>query len=95
MATQSPTTPEAMIAQVEPVVRKHAAHAEANRRLAPEVIDALHDAGVLRSLMPRAYGGLEMDMVDALRLYEGIARIDSAAGWIAANQSGVSTLTMF
>ncbi len=83
-----------MLAQVEPVLRQYAAQAEAERRLAPEAIEALHDAGVFRSLLPRAYGGLELDPLSALRLFEAIAHIDSAAGWISANQSGISTLPM-
>lgn len=87
-------TVDGMVAKVEPVLRKYAAQAEAERRLAPEAIAALHDAGVFRSLLPKAYGGLEMDPLSALRLFEAIAHIDSAAGWISANQSGVSTLPM-
>jgi alkylation response protein AidB-like acyl-CoA dehydrogenase len=84
-----------MVAQVEPVLRKYAAQAEAERRLAPETIAALHDAGLLRSMQPRAYGGLELEPITAMRLFEAVARIDSAAGWITANSSGISTLPMF
>ncbi|HLZ71512.1 MAG TPA: acyl-CoA dehydrogenase family protein [Dehalococcoidia bacterium] len=92
--TSTAPTVDEMVAQVEPTLRQYTAQAEADRRLAPEAIEALHDAGVFRSMLPKAYGGLEMDPVCALRLFEAIACIDGAAGWIAANQSGISTLPM-
>lgn len=94
--TTSVTTPsvEELVARVEPVIRAHAATAEAERRLAPEAMHAIVEAGLLQSLVPRAYGGLEMDALTALRLFEAIARIDSAAGWITANSSIVATLPM-
>jgi alkylation response protein AidB-like acyl-CoA dehydrogenase len=35
-----------------------------------------------------------MEPVEALRLFEAVSRIDSAAGWITANSSGIATLPM-
>lgn len=96
MTTQASTpSVEELVAQVEPTIRRYAAAAEAERRLAPETVAALLDAGVMQTWVPRAYGGREMDPLPALRLFEEIARIDSAAGWIAANSSGIATLPMF
>ena len=80
MTTPTMLTPESMIAQVEPVVRQHAAAAEAERRLPPEVMNALIDAGMFRTWVPRAYGGLEMVAVPALHMFEELTRIDSATG---------------
>jgi alkylation response protein AidB-like acyl-CoA dehydrogenase len=77
---------------LEPVLRRHSASSEAERRLEPEVINAMLDAKVFDSLLPRAYGGLELEPLDAVKLFEAIARIDSSAGWLAANQSGLATL---
>jgi indole-3-acetate monooxygenase len=87
-------SPEQIVAQIEPVLREYAAVAEAERRLAPEAMNAMIESGVFRTWVPRAYGGLEMDPLPALRMFEAIARIDSAAGWLAANQSGVASLAM-
>jgi alkylation response protein AidB-like acyl-CoA dehydrogenase len=91
-ATITPTTLTDLVAQVEPVLREYAAQAEAARRLAPEAMTALVDAGLMRIWIPRVYGGLELDVLPALELFEQIARIDSAAGWLVANQNGLSTL---
>jgi indole-3-acetate monooxygenase len=93
MTTHTETTsPEEIVTQIEPTLRRFAPQAEAERRLAPEAMTAMVDAGVFRSLVPRAYGGLELNPVAALSMFEAIARIDSAAGWLAANQSGIATL---
>jgi len=86
------TSPEEIVAQLEPTLRQYAPAAELERRLAPQVMAAMVEAGVFRSLTPRAYGGMEMDPLSALRMFEAIARIDSAAGWIAGNSSGIATL---
>src|SRR5206468_3579678 len=64
-----------MVAQVEPVLRKYAAQNEADRRLAPEVIEALVDSGITRAVLPKAYGGFEMDPVSGLKLLEDVSRI--------------------
>src|SRR5262245_57017712 len=86
---------EELVEQVEPVLRQTAAKSEADRRLAPEAITAILDVGLTTSLTPKAYGGFEMNPLDALRLFEAVARIDSAAGWVTANSSGIATLPMF
>ncbi|HYC31060.1 MAG TPA: acyl-CoA dehydrogenase family protein, partial [Gemmatimonadales bacterium] len=66
---------------LEPLIRKHAPDAERNRRLSPEVIAGLTDAGLYRLLLPVSLGGLEVDPVTCSRLVETIAGFDSAAGW--------------
>ena len=91
----SPSTTAHIVDQIEPILVQFRDQSEAERRLAPEIAQAMIDAGVFQSLVPKAYGGLEMDAVEALRMYEEIARIDGSAGWLAANQSGIATLVSF
>lgn len=64
-----------------PLIRQHAPDAERNRRISPNVIAALRDAGCFRMLLPRSLGGLEVDPVTCSLVVEEIARADSAAGW--------------
>src|SRR5438874_10052085 len=86
---------DTMIREVDPVLRKYAAQAEADRRLAPEAINAIVEAGLMRTWTPRAYGGLEMHPVPAFKMFEAIAGIDSAAGWIVANSSTIANFSWF
>ncbi len=81
------------VARIEPILRAYAAQAETDRRLAPQAMAALHDAGIMRTWVPKAYGGLEMDLIPALKMFEEICRIDSAAGWIALNSSTIAFLS--
>jgi alkylation response protein AidB-like acyl-CoA dehydrogenase len=91
MTITSPTSPEELVARVEPVLREYAPAAEAERRLAPEAMAALIDAGIFRTWVPRAYGGLEMDPIPALKMFEELSRIDSAAGWVAGNSAAIAS----
>ena len=47
--------------QIAPVIREHSDEAERDRRLSRPVLDALHEAGLLRMFTPRSLGGLEVD----------------------------------
>jgi indole-3-acetate monooxygenase len=78
----------AAVDRVRPVIQAHAGLAEAERRLSATVFDAMHDAGLFAMLAPRAYGGLEVHPIEAMRVWEAVARVDSAAAWnLVMNQA--------
>lgn len=70
-----------------PLIAEHSAEAERDRRVPPVVIQAMKDARLIRMMTPRSLGGLELDPVTSARVFEEVARFDSAASWIlqAAN----------
>src|SRR5215471_13370100 len=70
-----------IVRQIEPVIRAHADEAERERKLPDAVAEAMHDCGLYRLWRPKAFGGLEVDPMTAFRVFEEVARIDSAAGW--------------
>jgi alkylation response protein AidB-like acyl-CoA dehydrogenase len=90
-ALSSTSSPEAIIAQVEPLVRQYADIAEAGRQPAPEAMNAMIEAGLFRTWVPRTYGGLEMDPIPALKMFEELSRIDGAAGWVAGNSAAIAS----
>ena len=53
---------------VRPVIEAYAAETEAERALADPVYDAMLDAGLFRTLAPKAFGGLELHPTDAYLL---------------------------
>jgi alkylation response protein AidB-like acyl-CoA dehydrogenase len=84
---------EALLAaldHVRPVIETHAAQAEAQRSLPPAVYDAMRCAGLFRMLAPTAFGGLELHPTEAYRVWEAVARIDSAAAWNLQISSSIS-----
>ena len=81
MDTASSDTLLGEVERIGPILEESAAQAEAERALSDAAYDAMLDAGLFRTLAPRAFGGLELDPVEAYRVWEAVARIDSAAGW--------------
>jgi alkylation response protein AidB-like acyl-CoA dehydrogenase len=68
-----------------PLIREHTGRAEQERRLAPQVMAGLRDAGLFRLLLPRSLGGLELDPATCALVVEEVAGFDSAAGWALQN----------
>jgi alkylation response protein AidB-like acyl-CoA dehydrogenase len=84
-----------IVRDLEPLILRHAATAEVNRKMAPEVMAALVDSGLLRMWIPRALGGLEMAPNAALEVMEALARIDAATGWVVSNCVFITILYQF
>jgi indole-3-acetate monooxygenase len=78
----------ATVERLRPVIEANAPRAEDERRLPAEVYQAMFDAGLFAMFAPRKYGGLEVHPVEAMRVWEAVARIDSAAAWnLVMNQA--------
>jgi indole-3-acetate monooxygenase len=71
------------VQSLAPVVREHADSIEHERCLPKPVIGGLIDAGVFRMLVPRSFGGDEIDPMTACRVVEEVAFQDGATGWCA------------
>jgi alkylation response protein AidB-like acyl-CoA dehydrogenase len=66
---------------IRPIIQEHAANGEQERHLSKPTVEAMAKAGLFRVWLPKAFGGLEIDPVNAMRMIEEISRVDSAAGW--------------
>jgi len=89
MATSDPTLSLLdAVERIRPTLVEHARGAEANRELSTEAYDAMYRAGLFAMLAPKAHGGLELHPVETMRIWEAVARIDSAAAWnLVMNQA--------
>ena len=67
-----------------PVLQKHAAWSEENRRLHEESIEALADAGIFRMRVPARYGGFESDTRTLVDVATELGRGDGSAAWTAS-----------
>ena len=67
--------------KLAPIIREHADRAERDAQIPREVIDAFHEAGLFRMVLPADMGGGGVTIPDSLRLCEEVARIDGSAGW--------------
>jgi alkylation response protein AidB-like acyl-CoA dehydrogenase len=59
---------------------------EAERRIVPEVVAALHEAGLFRMLLPVSLGGSGADVVAFNQVIEAIATADASTAWCLAQQ---------
>ena len=59
---------------------------EAERRIVPEIVAALHDAGLFRMLLPASLGGGAADIVAFNQVIETIATADASTAWCLAQQ---------
>src|SRR5215468_5751422 len=71
------------IAALAPVVARQARDIEQGRRLPEELVSALKSARIYSMLVPRRYGGLELDAPSAFRAVSALARLDGSVGWNA------------
>ena len=64
-----------------PSLRDSAPEADRLCRLPDDTSRILVRGGLFRSWIPRRFGGAQLALPDALRLYEAAARIDGSIGW--------------
>jgi len=72
------------VSGIAPLLQKHAAWSEENRRLHEETIEALADAGVFRMRVPARYGGYESDTRTLVDVATELGRADGATAWTAS-----------
>src|SRR5918992_5589846 len=76
------------VERLRPLINDNSANAEANRQLSSVVYDTMYAAGLFTMLAPKAHSGLEVHPVEAMQVWEAVARIDAAAAWnLVMNQA--------
>jgi 3-hydroxy-9,10-secoandrosta-1,3,5(10)-triene-9,17-dione monooxygenase len=76
--------------ELRPLLVEQAPETEARRYYSEEIHRAFDEAGFYRSLIPRRYGGLELDITTWLRLIMEVAHGDIQAGWCLTLAAGHS-----
>ena len=68
-----------------PVLLERAARAETERVLLPETVRDLTDAGILRAMQPRRWGGMEYDYIAYVDIAMALARGCASTSWCVVN----------
>ena len=86
LRTDSPARPDVVgrVSGLRPLVSRHAAWAEQNRRIHDEVIEALADAGMFKLRTPARYGGYEADTRTLVDVGTELGRADGSTAWTAS-----------
>ena len=66
-----------------PQIRAAREEIEQGRRIPPSLAAAMKGAGVFGMVMPRAWGGPELDPMTQFRVIEALALADGSVGWCA------------
>ncbi len=80
---------------VAPVIAAAADEIEARCELPAHVLDALHEAALFRTLLPRAFGGDEIEPTTYVRTMEIIAQADASTAWCIGQASGCSMMAAY
>ena len=67
---------------LRPLLQKNAAKTEEDRRVAEENIQAIADAGLFRTMVPRRYGGYEVNFRTNLEVSAAIAEGCGSTAWV-------------
>jgi 3-hydroxy-9,10-secoandrosta-1,3,5(10)-triene-9,17-dione monooxygenase len=68
-----------------PVLRERADQAESGREMAKETLEDLHRTGLLRFHQPKAWGGMELELVAMFDIPAEVARGCASTAWNVAN----------
>lgn len=74
-----------------PLIEAAAPRMEAARQLTPEVVEALHEAGLFRMLLPRSYNGGELDLPTFMEVIQTVAAADGSVAWCLGQSAGCVT----
>ncbi|MFV1986804.1 MAG: acyl-CoA dehydrogenase family protein [Gemmatimonadota bacterium] len=70
-----------------PAIHEVRTETEAQRRLPESIVAALVESNLFRLALPSDLGGLELDPVVALQVYEELAKAEAAAAWVVWNSA--------
>jgi indole-3-acetate monooxygenase len=90
----SPNTigPVERIGSIAAALEKSGEQNEVLGQLTPEVVDRLHEQKLFRLLLPRAYGGEEVDLVTWFRVMEALAKLDASTAWCIGQMNGCAAI---
>jgi alkylation response protein AidB-like acyl-CoA dehydrogenase len=74
--------------KLAPLIRSCADQIEADRELPRPLFEALADAGLFKLAIPRAVGGMEIDLPTYIQVLEELGKADASTGWVV-NQCAV------
>ena len=89
LARDEQNTPVDWVARARalvPMIEAAGDRIEAERRIVPEVVAALHEAGLFRMLLPVSLGGAAADIIAFNQVIETIAAADASTAWCLAQQ---------
>lgn len=97
MLDQSPTQPGLLSAaeQVAQIAGKHAAGADADRRLHPDVVQAVLEVGFARHFVPARWGGNAATFTEVTRAVAAIGESCASTAWYASLTASLGRMAAY
>ena len=83
------------VAALAPLLEQSAAAIERERRLPAALLEALHQARLFRMLLPKPFGGGEVDPLTFVQVIEAVAKIDASTAWCLCQNSVCAMVAAF
>jgi alkylation response protein AidB-like acyl-CoA dehydrogenase len=93
--TASAKLPLERARELAPTLAAAADQIERERRLPAPLVQALHDGGFFRLLLPRTLGGSELDPGTFVQITETIAAADASTAWVVCQTTGCSMVSAY
>ena len=87
-STRAPGGPVERIARIAELIETAAGRSETSGTLVPEVVESLHEQGLFRMLLPRVYGGEEVDLITWFEALEALGKLDASTAWCVGQING-------
>src|ERR1041385_6385003 len=83
------------VAQLKPAIEAAAPQIDEERKVPAALMAQLHDAQLFRMLLPRAFGGNEIDLASFFRVMEAVAKLDASIAWCIGQASGCTFSSVY
>src|SRR5687768_17152077 len=83
------------ISRLAPDIEAARDRIERDRLMPSDLLDSLHEAGLLTLWLARPFGGQALRATDFIRIIEAISALDGSVGWCTCIAAGYSRLSGF
>ena len=83
------------VRELAPLIAESVESIEQNRRLAPDLLSALYNAGLFRLLLEKRFNGAEVKPSDFSAIIEEVAKHDASTAWCLCQANGCSMTASF
>ena len=83
------------VQELAPLIEESADTIERERRLAPDLLSALYDAGLFRLLLEKRFNGAEVKPSDFSAVIEEVAKHDASTAWCLCQANGCAMTASF
>jgi len=83
------------VERLTPIIVSAADQAEREHQLPGNLLDALHQNSLFRLLLPKPFGGYELDPATFFKIIEAVAKVDASTAWCLCQANGCAMAGAF